>query len=78
MCARSTAGSCNIGAKLAEAQKSDLIPVNVSKAEDTVWLVQPEEVLPPGEYALMLGSQNIDIFPFTVDAEGESAANRKR
>ena len=56
----------SIGAKVAEAQKSDLIAVSISKPEDTVWLIQPEEMLPPGEYALMLGTQNIVIFPFTV------------
>lgn len=71
-------GKLHIGAKLAEAEKSDLITVNVSKPDETVWLIQPEEPLPPGEYALMLGTQNIVIFPFTVDADGASAASGKR
>lgn len=62
------AGNLHIRSKVAEAQADDLIPVNVSQPESTVWLVQPKEVLPAGEYALMLGTQNLSIFPFTVAA----------
>jgi hypothetical protein len=57
-----------IGAKIADATQNDLIPADVSQPEDTVWLVQPRQALPPGEYALMLGTQNVSIFPFTVAA----------
>ena len=57
-----------IGAKMAGATENDLIPVKVSQPESTVWLVRPLEAIPPGEYALMLGTQNISIFPFTVVA----------
>lgn len=71
-------GNLHIGAEVAEARKSDLIAVSISKPEDPVWLIQPEEMLPPGEYALMLGTQNIVIFPFTVDADGASVAIEKR
>jgi hypothetical protein len=29
-------------------------------------VIRPQSPLDPGEYALMLGTQNISIFPFTV------------
>jgi hypothetical protein len=61
-------GNLHIGAKIAEAEKTDLIPINISQPESTVWLVQPQQALPAGEYALMLGTQNMSIFPFTVVA----------
>jgi hypothetical protein len=56
------------GSKTADASKSDLIAVDVSHPENTVWLVRPQQALPPGEYALMLGTQNVSIFPFTVSS----------
>jgi hypothetical protein len=56
------------GSKMADANKSDLIPVDVSKPEAQVWLVRPQVSLEPGEYALMLGTQNLSLFPFTVVA----------
>lgn len=62
-----------IGAKTAEARENDLIPVAVSQPESGVWLVRPVEAIPSGEYALMLGTQNINIFPFTVVASGNPA-----
>jgi hypothetical protein len=65
-------GNLHIGAKLAEAEKNDLIPINVSRPENMVWLVEPQQPLPPGEYALMLGTQNITIFPFSVVAASPS------
>ena len=55
-----------MGSKISEATKNDLIDVDVSQPENIVWLVRPREALPPGEYALMLGTQNMSIFPFTV------------
>lgn len=54
------------GSKIADANKSDLVPADVSQPEPQVWLVRPQSPLEPGEYALMLGTQNISIFPFTV------------
>ena len=54
------------GSKIADASKTDLIPADVSQPEAMVWLVRPQSPLEPGEYALMLGTQNISIFPFTV------------
>jgi hypothetical protein len=54
------------GSKMADANKTDLIPVDVAHPDPQVWLVRPQFALPPGEYALMLGTQNISIFPFTV------------
>ena len=53
---------------LTEAEKADLIPINISQPETGVWLIQPQQELPAGEYALMLGTQNINIFPFSVAA----------
>lgn len=55
-----------LGSKMTEATKSDLVEVDVSQPENTVWLVQPREPLPAGEYALMLGTQNMSIFAFSV------------
>ena len=52
--------------KMAEANKSDLVPADVSHPAPQVWLVRPQVPLEPGEYALMLGTQNVSIFPFTV------------
>jgi len=54
------------GAKSADANKSDLIPVDVSHPEENVWLIRAQVPLEPGEYALMLGTQNVNIFPFTI------------
>jgi hypothetical protein len=54
------------GSKMADANQSDLLPVDVTQPENMVWLVQPQQPLPAGEYALMLGTQNVNIFPFTV------------
>lgn len=54
------------GNKMADANKSDLLPVDVSQPNPQVWLVRPQAPLPPGEYALMLGTQNLSIFSFTV------------
>jgi hypothetical protein len=56
------------GSKSADANKTDLIAAEVSQPEPQVWLVRPQTPLDPGEYALMLGTQNINIFPFTVAA----------
>jgi hypothetical protein len=66
------AGNLHIGAKIEEAEKTDLIPVNVSRPQDMVWIIEPQQSLPPGEYALMLGTQNISIYPFTVAAASPS------
>lgn len=60
------AGKLHIGAKAAQAEAADLVTVTVSQPENGVWLVQPKQVLPDGEYALMLGVQNMSIFPFSV------------
>jgi hypothetical protein len=54
------------GSKMAGAKESDLIPVDVSQPNPQVWLVRPHSPLEPGEYALMLGTQNLNLFPFTV------------
>jgi hypothetical protein len=56
------------GSKLVDANKTDLIPADVTRPDPQVWLIRPQSPLDPGEYALMLGTQNIAIFPFTVAA----------
>jgi hypothetical protein len=59
-------GKIHIGAKPEEVQQTDLVPISVTTPESTVWLIQPQQALPEGEYALMLGNQNVNIFPFTI------------
>lgn len=60
------------GSKMTEAQKTDLVQVDVKQQGDQVWLVRPQAALEPGEYALMLGTQNLAIFPFTVEGSADS------
>ncbi len=55
-----------VGAKIAEAKQSDLVPAEVVQPENACWLLRPRENLPVGEYALMLGTQNMSIFAFTI------------
>jgi len=55
-----------LGAKIAEAKQSDVVPTEVSHPENACWLLRPREDLPPGEYALMLPTQNLAIFAFTI------------
>lgn len=57
-----------LGGKMADASKNDLIPVTVSRPDNGFWLVQSQDALPEGEYALMFGTQNVAIFTFTVSA----------
>jgi hypothetical protein len=54
------------GSKMADANKTDLVSADVSQPEPQYWLIRPQSPLEPGEYALMLGTQNISIFPFAV------------
>jgi len=60
------------GSKMADANKSDLIAVDQVHPDPNVWLVRPQSPLAPGEYALMLGTQNLNIYPFTVAASSGS------
>jgi hypothetical protein len=60
--------------KMADANKSDLIAADVSHPDPHVWLIRPQAPLEPGEYALMLGTQNISIYPFTVVAPSAHTA----
>ena len=59
------------GSKTADANKTDLIAVDVAHPDPHVWLVRPQSPLTPGEYALMLGTQNVNIYPFTVAGAAE-------
>ena len=54
------------GSKMADANTSDVLTVDVSHPEPSVWLVHSKLPLEPGEYALMLGTQNMSVFPFSV------------
>jgi hypothetical protein len=56
------------GSKMADANRSDLILADVSHPDPQIWLLRPQSYLEPGEYALMLGTQNVIIYPFTVVA----------
>ena len=62
------------GSKMADANKSDLIPVDQAHPDPNVWLVRPQSPLAPGEYALMLGTQNLNIYPFTVTVASTGSA----
>ena len=64
-----------LGSKIIDATKSDLVDVDVSQPENTVWLVQPREALSAGEYALMLGTQNMSVFAFTVSNPANGPQN---
>ena len=55
-----------LGAKIAEANQLDVVLTEVSQPENACWLLRPREDLPPGEYALMLPTQNFAIFAFTI------------
>jgi hypothetical protein len=55
-----------LGAKIAEAKQSDVVPTEVVQPENACWLLRPREDLQTGEYALMLGTQNLSIFTFTI------------
>jgi hypothetical protein len=65
------------GNKMVDANKSDLIPVDQARPEEHVWLVRPQSPLAPGEYALMLGTQNINIYSFTVTATPAESTGAK-
>lgn len=54
------------GSKMADANKTDLVDVEISQPDPQVWLIRPRVPLPAGEYALMLGTQNLSIFPFSI------------
>ncbi len=61
------------GSKVADANKSDLIPVEIAHPDPQVWLVRPQMALGAGEYALMLGTQNVALYPFSM-ADSSGAA----
>lgn len=54
------------GSGVADAKSTDLIAAEVSHPDSRVWLIRPNSPLDPGEYALMLGTQNMSIYPFTI------------
>lgn len=59
---------------ISEATQSNLVEIDVSAPEGMVWLLRPRKALPPGEYAVMLETQNMGIFPFTVTNSDKAAA----
>ena len=64
----------NVTADYPQDRAGVMIAVEVSQPENMVWLVRPLEALPAGEYALMLGTQNMRIFPFTVSSPANDSA----
>jgi len=71
------------GSKIADPDKTDIILVDQLQLDSHiwrdshVWLIRPRSALPPGEYALMVGNQDLNIFPFTVVASADSSAETK-
>lgn len=55
-----------LDARIAEAKQSDQVPTEAVQPEKACWLMRPREDLPAGEYALLLGTQNMIIFSFTT------------
>jgi len=55
-----------LGAKIAEAKQSDQVPTEAVQPEKACWLMRPRKDVLPGEYGLMFGTQNMDIFAFTI------------
>jgi hypothetical protein len=55
-----------LGAKIAEAKQSDVVPTEVVQPENACWLLRPLRDLTAGEYAVMLGTQNLSIFALTI------------
>jgi hypothetical protein len=64
-----------LGGKIADASKNDLVPVDVSRPANGFWLIRSQEALPEGEYALMFGTQNVAIFPFTISVAANDSSN---
>jgi len=56
------------GAKVAEAEQNDVIPIEEFDQQEGVRLIRPRAPLPVGEYALLVGRQNVAIFAFGVSA----------
>ena len=71
-------GKIHVGYKTVRAETADLVPVTISQPENRVWLVQPQQALAAGEYALMLGVQNMAIFPFSVAEARQSGAGPEK
>jgi hypothetical protein len=63
-----------VGTKTAQAKQTDQVGVDVSQPEGALWSIRPKESLVPGEYALMLGRQNVSIFPFGVVVQKKESA----
>ena len=65
------------GSKTADANKSDLMAVHVAHPDPHVWLIRSQASLPAGEYALMLGTQNLNIYPFAVAGTAEVSEKKE-
>lgn len=65
------------GSRMADAKSSDLIPADLAHPEPQVWLIRPKMPLEPGEYALMLGTQNMSLFSFSVRAPSIAGPGKK-
>jgi hypothetical protein len=56
------------GAKVGEAEQRDVIAIEEFDQQEGVRLIRPRAPLPEGEYALLVGRQNVAIFAFGVSA----------
>jgi hypothetical protein len=65
------------GSKMAEANNSDIIPTDTANPVEHVWRIHAGVPLEPGEYALMLGKENMSVFPFSVHPPTVPAVSAK-
>lgn len=54
------------GSKQAKADSSSLVPTTTEQPENGIVLLRPQADLPPGEYAVMFGAQNLAILDFGI------------
>jgi hypothetical protein len=55
-----------VGAKILEVKNSDVITTVLARPDRQTWLLRPTQELPAGEYAIVVGRQNLTIFTFSV------------
>ncbi len=57
-----------VGASLAQAGNSEVVPMNEAPRGDGCDLFQPARALPPGEYAIIFGPDDLAAYAFGVQA----------
>jgi len=58
-----------VGASLAQAGNSDVVPMNEAPRGDGCDLLQPARALPLGEYGIIFGPDDLAVYAFGVQAE---------